>query len=174
MLFSAFGAAEARSPNERHTANMNNSGLRCTITAEAPKIEWEKSFHGPNNNGGVAFAQQTLDGGYIAVGTIWFPNTSNGSGYIYLLKTDANGNKQWDTKFGRSDGDLAMGIPSYSSSVQQTSDGGYIIAGCIDIDQHGCVNLVKLRPETPAPTPLPTSTPMAPLSITNVKLVPAY
>ncbi len=112
----------------------SNQGLiRASVP---PKIEWERSFHGPNNNGGVinggvAFAQQTSDGGYIAVGTIWFPNTRNGSQHIYLVKTDANGNKQWDTKFGRSDGDVAAGIVMNYGAVQQTSDGGYIIVGHI-------------------------------------------
>ena len=70
--------------------------------------------------------RQTTDGGYIIAG---MSNSTNGdvSGNhgnpdYWLVKLDTNGNLQWQKSYGGSAADAA-------SSVRQTSDGGYIIAG---------------------------------------------
>jgi hypothetical protein len=41
---------------------------------------------------------------------------------MFLVKTDSSGSKTWQKTFGESGPDVA-------TSVQQTSDGGYIVAG---------------------------------------------
>jgi hypothetical protein len=64
--------------------------------------------------------QQTFDGGYIAVG-VAASFIDNGVADVYLLKIDANGNKSWGKTFGRNKSSEA------GFSVQQASDGGYII-----------------------------------------------
>jgi hypothetical protein len=82
-------------------------------------VQWAKTYGGTNWD--KAFSvQQTSDGGYIVAG--W--TQSFGAGYrdVFLMKTDANGNVQWAKTYGGTDND-------YASSVQQTSDGGYIVAG---------------------------------------------
>ena len=56
---------------------------------------------------------------------------SNGTD-MYLVKTDASGNEIWSQAFGGSGTEQAF-------SVQQTSDGGFILAGSRDND----VYLVK-------------------------------
>lgn len=62
----------------------------------------------------------TSDGGYILVG---LKDTMFATMYDFLLvKTDALGRKEWSRTFGGSDGDQA-------ESVQQTQDGGYVVAG---------------------------------------------
>lgn len=75
------------------------------------------SFYVPSTLG-----QQTSDGGYIIARSKVSGKPPIDLEDFYLFKTDANGNKLWERIFGGESGDIAR-------SVQQTSDGGYIIAG---------------------------------------------
>jgi TolB-like protein len=88
-------------------------------TDASGNIQWAKTYGGTDIDWPFS-VQHTSDGGYIVVGETY----SFGAGYwdIFLIKTDANGNIQWAKTYGGTDGD-------YVSSVQQTSDGGYIVAG---------------------------------------------
>ncbi|MGM0649129.1 MAG: DUF7619 domain-containing protein [Bacteroidota bacterium] len=62
--------------------------------------------------------QITSDGGFIIVGETRSFGGSDSD--VYMVKTDANGNLQWQKHFGGNSKD-------YANAVQQTSDGGYII-----------------------------------------------
>jgi outer membrane protein assembly factor BamB len=84
--------------------------------------QWDKTFGGTARD--MAYSiQQTSDGGYILAG--WTGSYGAGSEDVWLLKTDSNGNKQWDKTFGGTGWDMAY-------SIQQTSDGGYILAGATE------------------------------------------
>ncbi len=82
-------------------------------------IQWAKTFGGSDYDWAYS-VQQTTDGGYIVAGY----TRSFGAGYsdFLLLKLDGSGNIQWAKTFGGSYYDEAY-------SVQQTTDGGYIVAG---------------------------------------------
>ncbi len=81
---------------------------------------WDKTFGGIGHNSGHSILQ-TLDGGYIILGSIWVPNETD-SYDVLLIKTDSNGEMQWDKKYHGTDSDIGW-------SIRQTSDGNFIVLG---------------------------------------------
>jgi hypothetical protein len=76
----------------------------------------------------LAAAQPTKDGGYILGGSSSSSASGDkshgkkGSKDFWVVKTDSTGNKQWDNTIGGNS-------YSYLYSLQQTTDGGYILGG---------------------------------------------
>lgn len=83
-------------------------------------LTWERRFSGGKDNTGYS-VQQTSDGGYILLGETTRPD--NQGRIMYVVKTDATGNKMWENKIG------GLFPESSGYSVQQTPDGGYILLG---------------------------------------------
>lgn len=101
----------------KKTIKINDSNIGLLLQ---PPIEWEKTYGSPFA-GSSYYVQQTSDGGFIATGVLF--TTGGADPELYLVKTDAGGELQWSQTYG--------GASPFDCGycVQQTSEGGYIIAG---------------------------------------------
>jgi len=96
-----------------------------------PGIQWQKCLGGTASDYAMSI-KQTTDGGYIVAGYSE-SNDSDVSGHhgevgyfaspdYWIVKTDSAGTIQWQKSLGGTSSDEAW-------SIQQTADGGYIVAG---------------------------------------------
>ncbi len=135
--------------------------------------QWFKTYGKKTDETGIKI-MQTKDGGYLVAGT---RNTGGLADNILLAKFNAKGNQQWEKGIG--------GIPaasSYASYLNQTDDGGYIIAGHTRNGLASNYLLVKLSTKKTSPNqadaieinikgrPLYMDTP--PVIVNNRTLVP--
>jgi uncharacterized delta-60 repeat protein len=103
-------------------------------------IAWQKSYGGSADERARSI-QQTSDGGYIVAG----PAASFGlvgEVDVWALKLDSDGTIAWQKTYGGNGWDEA-------SSIQQTSDGGYIVAGTTGSFGGGVADfwVLKLNPD---------------------------
>ena len=83
------------------------------------KAEWNQTFGGSNIENAYSIIQ-TVDGGFALAGNTLSYGAGNSD--MWLVKTGTNGQAEWNQTFGGIDDDQA-------SSILQTADGGYILAG---------------------------------------------
>ena len=88
-------------------------------------MQWQKSLGGSDYDVASSI-QPTSDGGYIVAGDSYSNDgdvtINHGRRDYWVVKLDGNGNIQWQKSFGGPEDDVA-------SSVQQTSDSGYVVVG---------------------------------------------
>ena len=88
---------------------------------------WTKTYSGPDDSTYESgrSVQQTSDGGFVIIGNTFeedSTNTIDNFWYVYLIRTDSNGDTLFTKTYGGENFDWAQ-------SGQQTSDGGFIIVG---------------------------------------------
>jgi hypothetical protein len=88
-------------------------------------VVFELKIGGAQDDAGSEVLQNT-EGEYVIVGRT--KATAESKNDVYLIKVGAGGNVIWEKTFGGPASD-------YGNSVQQTADGGYIIAGEYGIDE---------------------------------------
>jgi hypothetical protein len=94
----------------------------CLVkTDSVGNLLWNKTYG--DYNSVFSSVVQTSDGGYVLAGTA-YNYSSPLLRTAWLLKTDSVGNHLWNKTYGD-----ATAFDSVFSSVVQTSDGGYILAG---------------------------------------------
>jgi hypothetical protein len=94
-------------------------------TDPAGNIEWKKTFGDSTLQDQGLCIRQTEDNGFIVVGFRDAYQDSWQGGDVWLIKTDFNGKKIWETTIGGFGSDVGL-------SLCQTADGGYIISGKTD------------------------------------------
>jgi hypothetical protein len=113
---SSFGA-----PQQLYVVKTNSSGDTL----------WTKVYGSRGTYGSRGYTAndiiQTSDGGFATVGDI-SPSSSGRTNDLYLIKTDQQGNIQWEREF------IVYPKPNTTTasegySIVQTSDGGFAIAG---------------------------------------------
>ncbi len=105
-------------------------------TSSDGSLQWLKMYGRSDMDEEGHMVQQTSDGGYIITG-MSDCNYVSDWGKMWLIKTDASGSLVWEKKFQATDNQVSVGLKNYGNSVQQTSDGGYIIAGIMNYE--GCL-----------------------------------
>ncbi|HHT9155038.1 MAG TPA: hypothetical protein ACFYD5_04410 [Candidatus Tripitaka sp. YC43] len=102
-------------------------------------VEWQKTYGGRDNDHGGP-VRQTSDGGYLVAGA----TRSFGAGALdsWVLKLRPDGTVEWQKTYGGDYDDAGC-------SIQQTGDGGYIVAGNTESFGAGRVDawVLKLRPD---------------------------
>jgi len=99
--------------------------LNIFSQAPPPAIEWQKTLGGSSGDWATSI-QQTSDGGFIVAGhsnsNDGDVSGNHGSWDFWVVKLSDLGDLVWQRSFGGSENDIA-------NSVQETSDGGFIVAG---------------------------------------------
>lgn len=107
----------------RKIQNNTSSDAYLIKTDESGAELWSQTYGGDYFDTGYS-VQQTSDGGFILSGFMTGSNDVDLD--VYLVKTDGIGTEEWSQTFGNAD------TQDHGRSVQQTSDGGYIIGGTRD------------------------------------------
>ena len=99
---------------------------------------WQHSYGGSNEED-LQYINELSDGNMIAVGST--NSFGEGGTDIFLEKLDQNGNLLWAKTYGKAGEDLGF-------SVDQTSDGGFLIVGQTDSEGAGFTDVYVLKTDS--------------------------
>lgn len=108
------------------TNNFGSNDYWVVKISPSGNVIWDKNYGGSGSDRPFSIAK-TNDGGYILNGTTnstdsMVTNYHGGAFDYWVIKIDGNGVLQWQRTLGGSGED-------FGKSVQQTADGGYLVAG---------------------------------------------
>ena len=93
----------------------------------AGNLLWQNNFGGSDQDVGTD-VQQSIDGGYVVSGFTRSLDGDvtnlHGNFDYWVIKTDANGNKQWQKTYGG-------GSEDYCYNISPTNDGGFALSGFV-------------------------------------------
>jgi len=128
-------AGTTESVDENVIGNHGSDDFWILKLNKAGNIKW-KYCYGGSKLETTPSIKQTFDKGYIVVGTTESNDGdvrgNHGSVDVWVLKLNSDGQKVWQKCFGGSGADWGSSGSSTlegGTSIQQTKDGGYIVAG---------------------------------------------
>ena len=117
LILSGIGALAL---TEGKSFQINNTLKNNEIFIDGPQEEWNKTYGSGRWDQGVGL-EITYDGGYAIGGTKDAIDYDNG-GDCWIIKTDSNGNIEWEKTYGGAHTDMCH-------DICLTYDGGYAIVG---------------------------------------------
>jgi len=116
----------------------------CYVAAQ-PAMLWSETYGGADYEYGNSVAQ-TVDGGFMIAGQMIPPGAGAYKWDVYLVKTDADGNEEWNKHFG------TINDKEVATCIQATSDGGFIISGSIIYAATGYNDVYVIKTEVLNPS----------------------
>ncbi len=117
------------------SSDKTHSDIYLVKTDRGGNEIWSRTYGGDRRDEGYSVCQ-TKDRGYVIAGRTG--SFGKGKDDVYLVKTDDNGNRIWSRTFGGN-------LMDQASSVRQTADGGYIIAGRTDSFGKGMTDVYLIK-----------------------------
>jgi hypothetical protein len=105
---------------------MGDSDIYLVKTNAYGIVEWDKTFGSIRKDAGNC-VRQTIDGGYVMVGTTRPSDIADED--IIIIKVDSSGVEQWSRTFGTQAEDAFSPDEDIGRSIEKTMDGGYVVFG---------------------------------------------
>ena len=117
-------AGETTSNDGNVNGNHGSYDYWVVLLDASGKIVWKRCLGGDGEDTAYS-AQQTADGGYVVAGAAYSGSGNHGQQDCWVVKLNRSGRMEWQKCLGGSSWDGA-------GSIQQTADGGFVVAGYTD------------------------------------------